>query len=111
EDGKTTVTEKTDKDGKLVIDREKLPEEKYTVTGKDGNPVGEIEVEYDECETELDIAKPKQCEDFTVVVKENGKPVKKDTEYTFTSEDGKTTVTEKTDKDGKLVIDREKLPE
>lgn len=117
EDGEK-ITKKTDKDGKITFDREDLPEGKYTVKDKDGNKVGEIDVKYNvDCEDNVTkvivpVEKPedpKTCEEIEITVKEDGKP-SKEKEYTFTSADGKTKVTFTTDKDGKVTIDRDKLP-
>src|SRR5699024_8035727 len=53
EDGKK-ITKKTDKNGKITFEREELPEGKYTVKDKDGNKVGEIDVEYKvDCEDNI----------------------------------------------------------
>lgn len=116
EDGKIKVTVTTDKDGKKTFDREKLPEGKYTVTDQNGNKVGEIEVNYEvDCEdnTRTIILKkqedPKTCEEIEITITEDGKPSKNKT-YTLTSKDGKTIVTIKTDENGKVVIDRDELP-
>lgn len=113
EDGKTTVTGTVDSDGKIVFDRDDLPKGDYTVTDEDDNEVGTITVEYtkESCETELDKNVPSPvCDEFTVIMKEDGTPVESG-DYTFTSEDGETTVTGSVDSDGKIVIDRSDLPE
>src|SRR5699024_736343 len=117
EDGKK-ITKKTDKNGKVTFEREELPEGKYTVKDKDGNKVGEIDVEYNvDCEDNVTkvivpVEKPedpKTCEEVEITITEDGKPSKNKT-YTLTSKDGKTKVTITTDKDGKVTIDRDKLP-
>lgn len=55
EDKEVVIVEKTDENGRIVTDRTKLPEGHYTVKDQDGKIVGEIVVEYEQCETELDI--------------------------------------------------------
>src|SRR5699024_10936710 len=113
EDGEK-FTETTDENGKITFDREDLPEGKYKVTDKDGNDLGEIDVEYSEdCEDNVRKVvvpkeNPKVCEEVEITVTEDGKP-SKDKTYTFTSKDGETTVTITTDKDGKVTVDRNEL--
>src|SRR5699024_8897820 len=115
EDGEK-FTETTDENGKITFDREDLPEGKYKVTDKDGNDLGEIEVEYNEdCEDNVKTViipeeEPKVCEEFTVEVEDHeGNPVTEE-EYTFESEDGDK-ITKTTDEDGKVTFDRDELPE
>src|SRR5699024_11538621 len=95
-----------------TFDRDNLPEGKYTVTDKDGTNIGSITVEYtkDNCETELNITTSKVCDDFTVTILEDGTPVTSG-DYTFISEDGQTTITASVDSHGKIVFDRDDLPE
>src|SRR5699024_7473138 len=108
EDGEK-FTETTDENGKITFDREDLPGGKYKVTDKDGNDLGEIEVEYSEdCEDNVRKVvvpkeNPKVCEEVEITVTEDGKP-SKDKTYTFTSKDGETTVTNTTDKDRKETV-------
>src|SRR5699024_3064684 len=114
EDGEK-FTETTDENGKITFDREDLPEGKYKITDKDGNDLGEIEVEYSEdCEDNVKTVivpeeEPKVCEEVEITVTEDGKP-SKDKTYTLTSKDGETTVTITTDEDGKVTVDRDELP-
>lgn len=111
EDGKTEVEGSVDSNGKIVIDRDNLPEGKYTVTNEDGEEVGTITVTYEEgqCNDEINITQAPVCDEYTVTVKEDGTPVESG-EYTFTSEDSETKVTETVDSNGKIVFDRDELP-
>src|SRR5699024_7308618 len=114
EDGEK-FTETTDENGKITFDREDLPGGKYKVTDKDGNDLGEIEVEYSEdCEDNVRKVvvpkeNPKVCEEVEITVTEGGKP-SKDKTYMLTSKDGKTTVTITTGNDGKAIVDGDDLP-
>src|SRR5699024_8160085 len=74
EDGEK-FTESTDENGKIIFDRDELPEGKYTVTDKDGNEIDEIEVSYDvDCEENIHtviLEEPKVCEEFIVEVEDH----------------------------------------
>ncbi len=109
----TDIFSKTDANGKIVFDKENLPAGTYTAYDKNGTNVGTVTVTYDynDCRAEVDLNPivPKACEVFTVTVKEQGKTLGSNVELTLKS--GTTEVVGKTDANGKIVFDKEDLPE
>ncbi|AXI00758.1 LPXTG cell wall anchor domain-containing protein [Sporosarcina sp. PTS2304] len=106
-DGKEVASGKTDKDGKVVLPKVDLPNGEYEVF-VDGKKAGTVTVT-ETCESTVDVTPAPVCEEFTITVMENGKPVQAGKQVILKFEN-REIVTGVTNAKGEVIFTREALP-